>query len=54
MVDKIAHVKERQAKMMQVQTSREQTALLKEIEDAKKNVKETRKKSSASWSSRKP
>jgi predicted nucleic acid-binding Zn-ribbon protein len=44
MVDKIAHVKERQAKMMQVQTSREQTALLKEIEDAKKNVKENEEK----------
>ncbi|THB70843.1 MAG: hypothetical protein D6B25_19655, partial [Desulfobulbaceae bacterium] len=40
MSDKITHVKERQSKMMQVQTSREQTALLKEIEDAKKNVKE--------------
>ena len=38
MTDKIAHVKERQSKMMQVQTSREQTALLKEIEDAKKNL----------------
>lgn len=40
MQDKIAHVKERQSKMMQVQTGREQTALLKEIEDAKKNAKE--------------
>jgi len=30
--------------MMQVQTSREQTALLKEIEDAKKNVKENEEK----------
>ncbi len=40
MTDKIAHVKERQSKMMQVQTGREQTALLKEIEDAKKNAKE--------------
>jgi predicted nucleic acid-binding Zn-ribbon protein len=44
MTDKIAHVKERQSKMMQVQTSREQTALLKEIEDAKKNVKENEEK----------
>lgn len=40
MTDKIAHVKERQSKMMQVQTGREQTALLKEIEDAKKSAKE--------------
>ena len=44
MSDKIARVKERQSKMMQVQTSREQTALLKEIEDAKKNVKENEEK----------
>ncbi|BDD89251.1 zinc ribbon domain-containing protein [Desulfofustis limnaeus] len=44
MTDKIAHVKERQSKMMQVQTSREQTALLKEIEDAKKNAKENEDK----------
>jgi predicted nucleic acid-binding Zn-ribbon protein len=44
MSDKIAHVKERQSKMMQVQTSREQTALLKEIEDAKRNVKENEEK----------
>ncbi|MGI9536344.1 MAG: zinc ribbon domain-containing protein [Desulfocapsaceae bacterium] len=44
MADKIAHVKERQSKMMQVQTSREQTALLKEIEDAKRNVKENEEK----------
>ncbi len=40
LTDKIAHVKERQSKMMQVQTGREQTALLKEIEDAKKSAKE--------------
>ncbi len=40
MSDKMAYVKERQSKMMQVQTSREQTALLKEIEDGKKNAKE--------------
>ena len=44
MTGKIAHVKERQSKMMQVQTSREQTALLKEIEDAKRNVKENEEK----------
>jgi len=44
MSDKIGHVKERQSKMMQVQTSREQTALLKEIEDAKRNVKENEEK----------
>ena len=42
--DKIHHVRERQSKMMQVQTGREQTALLKEIEDAKKNVKENEEK----------
>lgn len=40
LTDKMAHVKERQSKMMQVQTGREQTALLKEIEDAKKSAKE--------------
>ena len=44
MTDKIGHVKERQSKMMLVQTSREQTALLKEIEDAKRNVKENEEK----------
>ena len=43
-IDKIANVKERQSKMMQVQTSREQTALLKEIEDAKRNVKDNEEK----------
>ena len=42
--DKISHVRERQSKMMQVQTGREQTALLKEIEDAKKNAKENEEK----------
>ncbi len=42
--DKMSHVRERQSKMMQVQTGREQTALLKEIEDAKKNVKENEEK----------
>ena len=40
MADKTDHVKDRQSKMMRVQTSREQTAILKEIEDAKKIVKE--------------
>lgn len=40
MADKMTHVRERQSKMMQVQTGREQTALLKEIEDAKKSAKE--------------
>jgi hypothetical protein len=38
--DARVHVKDRQSKMMQVQTGREQTALLKEIEDGKKGVKE--------------
>ncbi|MEN8189570.1 MAG: C4-type zinc ribbon domain-containing protein [Thermodesulfobacteriota bacterium] len=38
--EEMAHVKDRQSKMMQVQTGREQTALLKEIEDGKKGVKE--------------
>jgi len=38
--DEMVHVKDRQSKMMQVQTGREQTALLKEIEDGKKGVKE--------------
>jgi hypothetical protein len=42
--DKMAHVKDRQSKMMQVQTGREQTALLKEIEDGKKNAKEIEEK----------
>jgi predicted nucleic acid-binding Zn-ribbon protein len=44
MSDKMEHVRERQSKMMQVQTGREQTALLKEIEDAKKNAKENEEK----------
>ncbi|MFV0437870.1 MAG: zinc ribbon domain-containing protein [Desulfopila sp.] len=39
--DRLSHVKERQSKMMMVQTSREQTALLKEIEDGKKSIKES-------------
>lgn len=42
--DKMDHVRERQSKMMQVQTGREQTALLKEIEDAKKGAKENEEK----------
>lgn len=45
--DKLDHVKDRQSKMMQVQTGREQTALLKEIEDGKKNVKELEEKTVA-------
>ncbi len=45
--DEMVHVKERQAKMMQVQTGREQTALLKEIEDGKKSVKEKEEKTVA-------
>lgn len=44
MADKIDHVRGRQSKMMQVQTGREQTALLKEIEDAKKNAKDNEEK----------
>ncbi|WP_417911680.1 zinc ribbon domain-containing protein [Candidatus Electronema sp. TJ] len=34
-------IKERQVRMMQVQTSREHQALLKEIEDAKRQIKDT-------------
>ena len=44
MEEKTAQVRERQGKMMQVQTGREQTALLKEIEDAKKAAKENEDK----------
>lgn len=44
MSDKMDHVRERQSKMMQVQTGREQTALLKEIEDAKRDAKENEEK----------
>jgi predicted nucleic acid-binding Zn-ribbon protein len=44
MADKMDHVRERQSKMMQVQTGREQTALLKEIEDAKRDAKENEDK----------
>ncbi|XOF33768.1 MAG: zinc ribbon domain-containing protein [Candidatus Electrothrix sp. YB6] len=39
--DAAERIKERQGKMMQVQTSREHQALLKEIEDAKKVIKES-------------
>ncbi|MCI5158129.1 MAG: hypothetical protein D3906_06735, partial [Candidatus Electrothrix sp. AUS1_2] len=34
-------IKDRQGKMMQVQTSREHQALLKEIEEAKKTIRDT-------------
>lgn len=44
MADKMAHVRDRQSRMMQVQTGREQTAILKEIEDAKKSAKENEDK----------
>jgi predicted nucleic acid-binding Zn-ribbon protein len=44
MADRMDHVRDRQSKMMQVQTGREQTALLKEIEDAKKSAKENEEK----------
>lgn len=42
--EEMAHVKSRQSKMMQVQTGREQTALLKEIEDGKRGIKEKEEK----------
>lgn len=42
--DAAERIKERQGKMMQVQTSREHQALLKEIEDAKKAVKDGEEK----------
>lgn len=38
--DALAHVKDRQAKLMNVQTNREYQSLLKEIEDTKRNNKE--------------
>ena len=38
--DEMSRIKERQSKMMQVQTNREYQSLLKEIEDGKKNFKE--------------
>ncbi|MGL1932130.1 MAG: C4-type zinc ribbon domain-containing protein [Desulfotalea sp.] len=44
MEEKLAHVRERQSKMMSVQTGREQAALLKEIEDGKKASKENEEK----------
>jgi predicted nucleic acid-binding Zn-ribbon protein len=40
LADEMSRIKERQAKMMQVQTNREYQSLLKEIEDGKKNIKE--------------
>lgn len=42
--EELAHVKSRQSKMMQVQTGREQTAILKEIEDGKQGIKEKEEK----------
>jgi uncharacterized protein len=54
MADKMDYVRDRQSKMMQVQTGREQTALLKEIEDAKKSAKENERRLSplcCRWSS---
>lgn len=44
MSEDLTHVKSRQSKMMQVQTGREQTALLKEIEDGKRSIKEKEEK----------
>ncbi len=44
MEEKMTHVRERQAKMMQVQTDREHTALFKEIEEARKAAKENEEK----------
>ncbi|MEJ2270846.1 MAG: C4-type zinc ribbon domain-containing protein [Desulfobulbaceae bacterium] len=38
--DELNRIKERQSKMMQVQTNREYQSLLKEIEDGKKSIKE--------------
>lgn len=38
--DDLSRIKERQSKMMQVQTNREYQSLLKEIEDGKKSVKD--------------
>lgn len=40
LADELGRIKERQSKMMQVQTNREYQSLLKEIEDGKKNIKE--------------
>ncbi|MCI5126315.1 MAG: hypothetical protein D3925_18035, partial [Candidatus Electrothrix sp. AR5] len=39
--DAAERIKDRQSKMMQVQTSREHQALLKEIEEAKKTIKDS-------------
>lgn len=44
LADKIEYIRGRQAKMMQVQTGKEQTALLKELEDAKATTKEWEEK----------
>jgi uncharacterized protein len=44
MADRMDRVRERQSKMMQVQTGREQAALLKEIEEAKKNARDNEEK----------
>jgi predicted nucleic acid-binding Zn-ribbon protein len=41
LADELSRIKERQSKMMQVQTNREYQSLLKEIEDGKKSVKES-------------
>jgi len=40
LADQMSRIKERQSKMMQVQTNREYQSLLKEIEDGKKSIKE--------------
>ena len=40
LADELSRIKERQSKMMQVQTNREYQSLLKEIEDGKKSIKE--------------
>jgi predicted nucleic acid-binding Zn-ribbon protein len=40
LADDLGWIKERQSKMMQVQTNREYQSLLKEIEDGKKNIKD--------------
>jgi len=40
LADELGRIKERQSKMMQVQTNREYQSLLKEIEDGKKSIKE--------------
>ena len=42
--DETSRMKERQSKMMQVQTNREYQSLLKEIEDTKKSTKEKEEK----------